>query len=207
MDHAHGGPAARAGRQPVRGRADECQEGHVVQGPPRSLPDPATDIEARDDDGHQVERDLSSRDREWRIWRKPGHRDLRQAERHRLVEGQEHAVDGGQPKTDRREILVQAERDRSMGDRIEDLGREQEPVDDGSRRPRSTRGTRRAVRPAREGWPGSRPRHRPRRARRSGAVAPRTMPTAMANRPQRTIWVRGSMPRNFMPATARWPAS
>ena len=65
----------------------EGEERDVVERPPGALADPAAQVEAGRDEGHEVERDLADADGERRVRRRARHHHLRDRERHRWRRG------------------------------------------------------------------------------------------------------------------------
>ncbi len=112
------------------GGAGEGKERQVMERPPGPLADVPPDVEAADDDRHQVEPDLAGRDPDRGVRRFTRDRDLGECERDGLVKPQQHAVDRRQTESDTGQVLMEGKGDRAMRDRIEKLRREQEPVDD-----------------------------------------------------------------------------
>ncbi len=91
--------------------------------------DALLDIEARQHQQRDGQRDLADAHPQRPIWAAERHDDLKRAVGHATVDHQDRDMDECQCQPDRGEILVQGERDRSMSDAVEDLGREQQPVD------------------------------------------------------------------------------
>ena len=112
------------------GGADEGEERYVVEDPPGSLPDMAPDVEARSDHSRCIEGQLADPDRDGRVGRCEWNQDRAWAEVETLIEDKQRAVQRGQDHRRDGQVLVKGEADRAMGDRVQDLGREQQPVQD-----------------------------------------------------------------------------
>ena len=97
---------------------------------PRPLSDPAPGIEARDHGGREVEGELADPHPDRLVRRGERNGELREREVDRPVEPEEGAVDAGETEAERGQVLVERERDRPMGDGVEDLRRQQQPIDD-----------------------------------------------------------------------------
>ena len=103
-----------------------------MDGSPGTLADLPAHVEAARDDRHDVKGELADGDRGRCIRRCERDRDGGWSERVRVVAEQQEPVQAGQRQADEGKVLVQGEADRPVRDRVEQLRRQQQAVDDGS---------------------------------------------------------------------------